>query len=57
MKALTVSYEGMPNEKLNTGLQNFVLVSSQQLDNPNNIYLIIVFTEDKIIILNSKKIA
>lgn len=49
MKALTVSYEGMPNEKLNTGLQNFVLVSSQQLDNPNNIYLIIVLARTRLL--------
>ena len=49
MKVLTVKYEGMSNEKLNTGLQNVVLVFSQQLDNPNNIYLITVLPRTRLL--------
>ena len=49
MKVLTVKHEGMSNEKLNTGLQNIVLVSSQQRDNPNNIYLITVLPRTRLL--------
>lgn len=38
MKALIANYQGMSDEKLNEDLQNFVLFSSQTLDNTNNLF-------------------